>query len=244
MTPDVERARAFYAKLFDWTYGEMPGVAGGALIRMGERTGGALMDLAACQMPPGTPPAIGVLVKVESADATVTKIALLGGRADAAFDVMENGRMAMCTDPNGALFGIWQPKKQPGMDVDARTHGAPTWFETLSKDAPRAVAFYTALFGWRPVEQSAMPGVKYTLFHLGEQPVGGAMQITPQMKMDAVPAHWGVSFAVKSADETARLARELGATVCHGPADIPGVGRFASVISPQGVAFSVMQWAS
>jgi hypothetical protein len=239
MTPEAERAKAFFGTLFGWTYGEMPGVPGGQLILVGGRTAGALMDLAEAQMPPGTPAVIGVMVKVEDADATVAKINSLGGRAEV-FDVLENGRMAMCTDPNGAVFGLWQPKKQDGIDVDSHAHGAPTWFETITSDVGRAVAFYTALFGWT-VEEQRMPGMTYSLFKLGTAPVAGAMQTSPHV--GNVPPHWGTSFAVTNADETARLAVELGATLCIPVAAIPGVGRFALLKSPQGVPFHIMEWA-
>ena len=51
-----------------------------------------------------------------------------------------------------------------------------------------------------------------------------------------------MTFSVQSADDTARLAEKLGARVSFEPADIPGVGRVASLISPQGVLFSVLAW--
>jgi predicted enzyme related to lactoylglutathione lyase len=240
MTGDAERARAFFAKLFGWTYGEMPGVLGGTLIKIGEHTAGAMMDLARAKMPPGTPPVIGLMVKVASADETVARINALGGRAEPAFDVLENGRMAMCTDPNGATFGVWQPKKETGIDVDSRAHGAPTWFETLTSDAARATKFYTELFGWKAEEQKPVPGMSYMLFKLGDLPVAGAMTLRPDMK--DVPPHWAMSFAVKNADDTARLAKELGGAICMPVQEIPGVGRFALVQSPQGVSFHLMEW--
>lgn len=240
MTPEAERARAFFGRLFGWTYGEMPGVPGGQLILAGGRTAGALMDLAVANMPPGTPAVIGVLVKVESADDAVAKVNSLGGRAEPAFDVLDNGRMAMCNDPNGAIFAVWQPKKQAGMDVDSHTHGAPGWFETLTSDVGRAVAFYKALFGWTAEEQQ-MPGMTYTLFKLDQVPVAGAMSILPHM--GNVPPHWAMSFTVNNADETARLGVELGATLCIPVSEIPGVGRFAMLKSPQGVSFQITEWA-
>lgn len=240
MTTEAAHAKAFYAKLFGWTYGEMPGVTGGHLIEVKGRAAGALMDLATAKMPPGTPAVIGALVKVEDVDATMAKLTSLGGRGEA-FDAMDNGRLAVCTDPNGATFGLWQPKTKPGFDVDSRAHGAPTWFETITTDLPRAVAFYTALFGWRAEDQHPVPGMTYTLFKLGAEPVAGAMAIQP--RMEGATPHWGTSFAVDDADATVKLAGELGATICMPVHEIPSVGRFAVVQSPQGVVFSVMQWS-
>jgi predicted enzyme related to lactoylglutathione lyase len=240
MTRDAAKAKAFYGRLFGWTYGEMPGVPGGHLILVDGHTGGALMDLEVTKMPPGTPAVIGVMIRVESADATVAKVNALGGRAEPAFDVLENGRMAMCTDPQGAVFGVWQAKKEAGIDADSHGHGAPGWFEVQTSDAPAAVRFYTQLFGWA-TEEHPMGGFTYTVFKLGNRPVAGAMPIVPQM--GDVPPNWATNFSVKDAAEAERLAAELGAKVLVPTMPIPNVGRFAFLCSPQGVPFYVIEWA-
>jgi predicted enzyme related to lactoylglutathione lyase len=47
---------------------------------------------------------------------------------------------------------------------------------------------------------------------------------------------------VKDADETAREAVKLGATLCVPLRDVPGVGRFCGITSPQGVTFYVITY--
>ncbi len=131
------------------------------------------------------------MVKVESADATVAKVTALGGKAMPAFDIMDQGRMAVCFDPNGAAFDVWQAKQGPGMSADTSQHGAPSWFETMTTDVDRAAAFYAGLFGWTP-EAMPMPGMTYTTFKLGADYVAGMMAITPEM--GAMPPHWGTYF--------------------------------------------------
>lgn len=238
MTPQVGKARDFFGELLGWSFDEMPGVPGGQLIRVGESTAGALMDLEGGAFPPGTPPAVGVLVKVEDADAMAQKVESLGGRADPTMDVMENGRMAVCTDPLGAVFALWQPKAQQGMDVDSHAHGAPGWFEVLTKDADRAARFYSELFGWKVEEQRPANGMVYRLFKLGDLPVAGAFQ-PPNGE---VPPHWAVSFSVRNADEIAKRTAEFGGEVCMPVSEIPGVGRFSLLKSPQGVSFHIIEW--
>jgi predicted enzyme related to lactoylglutathione lyase len=241
MTTDAANAKAFYGRLFGWTYGEMPGVPGGHLILVDGHTAGAVMDLETVKMPPGTPAVIGLMIKVESADEAVAKVNALGGSAEPAFDVMENGRMSMCKDPQGAVFAIWQPKKEQGIDCDSHAHGAPGWFEVQTSDAPAAVRFYTQLFGWEP-EEHAMPHFTYTVFKLGGRPVAGVMPFVPQMG-DVAP-HWATNFSVNDAPASEQLAAELGGKVCMPTMAIPNVGRFASLRSPQGVPFYVLEWAS
>ena len=49
---------------------------------------------------------------------------------------------------------------------------------------------------------------------------------------------------MNDADATAQEAVELGATLCVPAQDIPGVGRFCGITSPQGVTFYVIKYAS
>lgn len=237
MTPELERAASFYASVLGWTYGD--GVPRGKLILVDGLPAGALMDLAAC--PPGLPASIGVMIKVEDADAAVARVNALGGQAGPAFDVLENGRMAMCKDPCGGVFNVWQPLSKDGAECDSHAHGAPSWFETLTTDVDAAVRFYTELFGWQTAVEQPTPGAPYTVFKHGGVPIAGAMRFDAD-KMGGIPPHWATYFAVDDTDGVVRLAKEHGATICLGPLDIPKVGRFALMKSPQGVPFHVLQY--
>lgn len=241
MTPKANAARDFFAGLLGWTYGEMPGVPGGSLILVDGLAAGAMMDLDANVMPPGTPPVIGAMVRVDDAAATVAKAVALGGQGDPPMTVMENGRMALVTDPCGAMIGLWEPLSKHGFDCDGRAHGAPTWFETLTSDDAKAVAFYGALFGWTAKAEHPAPGMTYHLLSLDGAPVAGAMRIAPPMP--PVPSHWATTFAVRGIDEVAARCARLGGELCMPVHGLDGVGRFALLKSPQGVSFSVMEWA-
>ena len=239
LTPEPDAARAFFSQLLGWTYKELPGGMGWA-IQVGGKDVGGLFDLHAPNTPKGTPPGIGVMVKVASADDTVKRIRQLGGRAEPAFDVMDQGRMAVCFDPTGAAFDLWQPMKGAGMAADPTHHGAPSWFETTTTDAGRATKFYTELFGWT-AESMEMPGFTYTSLKLGDAWVAGIMPRMPEM--GDIPPHWAVYFTVKDVDATEAAATKLGANVCVPAVDIPGVGRFCGIISPQGVMCYAMTYA-
>ncbi len=237
LTPQPAEAMAFFGKLLGWEFFEMPGVGHG--MRVGGRDIGGLFDLHGPNTPPGTPAHLGVMVKVASADATGGRVTALGGKARPAFDVFDAGRMAVCSDPNGAGFDVWEPKKMPGTDVDPARPGAPCWFETLTTDVPRATAFYTELFGWTATTKpSAASGAAYTEFALAYLPVAGMMPILPHM--GEFPPHWAVYFTVTDVDATAALAAALGGSVCVPPMDIPNVGRFGGLLSPHGVSFHVI----
>jgi predicted enzyme related to lactoylglutathione lyase len=87
-----------------------------------------------------------------------------------------------------------------------------------------------------------MPGFEYTTFRLGTDPVAGMLQIRPEM--GPLRPHWGTYYTVNNADETARQAVSLGATLCVPVRDIPGVGRFCGITSPQGVMFYAITYLS
>ena len=147
--------------------------------------------------------------------------------------------MTVCLDPNGAEFDVWEPKKMLGTDVDSTLHGAPSWFETMTTDVDRATKFYSELFGWTP-EVVPMPGSNYTTFKFGTADIAGMMQITP--RVGEVRPHWVTYFTVTDAEETAREAVKLGATLCRRVHDVPGIGRFCGITSPQGVTFCVIEY--
>ena len=237
LTPEPAQAREFFGGLLGWTYIEMPGM--GHLVQVNGRNIGGLFDLAGPNTPPGTPPVIGVMIKVDSADATAVKVNELGGKAMPAFDIADQGRMAVCFDPNGANFDLWEGKGSPGTDADSRDHGAPSWFETLTTDIDRAATFYARLFGWVP-QVKPMPGIVYTTFSLAGTPIAGMMQITPQM--GAMPPNWGTYFTVTDAAAASKETAAKGGTICVPVREVPEVGRFCGLTSPQGVPFSVIEY--
>lgn len=236
VTTELDSAKGYFERLFGWTYGD--GIPGGNIILVGNLPAGAIMDQAMC--PPGVPAVIGIMIKVENADATVARVNELGGHAEPAFDVMDNGRMAECTDPNGCFFAIWQPLSKDSAECDTQAHGAPTWFETLTVDLDASVEFYTRLFGWKASVQNPDPCAKYVVFENDGIAIAGAMKL-PADKVGKVPPHWGTYFAVTDADAAAARSAELGGPLCLGPLDIPNVGRFALLKSPQGVSFHVIR---
>jgi uncharacterized protein len=235
LTAQPAEAMEFFAKVLGWTYFEIPPFGHG--VQVGGRDIGGLFDLNGPNCPPGLPPVIGVMVKVDNADVVCEKVVSLGGKAQPAFDIADKGRMAVCHDPNGGAFDIWEPKKMPGTDADSTLHGSPSWSESLTTDVGKATEFYCSLFGWT-AEVKHMPGMDYTVFRNGGADIAGLMAIPAP----GIPPHWGTYFTVNDADEAARTAEGLGAKLCVPPMDIPGIGRFCGITSPQGVRFYAIQY--
>jgi predicted enzyme related to lactoylglutathione lyase len=177
---------------------------------------------------------------VDNADATCARIAALGGSAKPPFNIRDNLRMAVCFDPNGAEFDIWEPINAHGTDVEGRPPGAPSWYETMTTDATKDAKFYSDLFGWT-YEKAPNAPIDYTVFKRGNEPIAGMMQITPEM--GKMPPQWLTYFTVNDADEAARQAVQLGGKICMTMKEAKGVGRFCAITSPQGVMFYVIEYA-
>jgi predicted enzyme related to lactoylglutathione lyase len=236
LSPEPATAKDFFTKLFGWTYGDIPGM--GYAIKAGGKDVGGLFDAKGPDGSP-TPPAIGVMVKVKSADDAGAKAAKLGGKSMPAFDVGPQGRMAVCFDPSGANIDVWEPKASAGMDADNTKHGVPSWFECLSNDPARDAKFYSDWFGWDN-EVVPMGTFDYTIFKHQGAPVAGMMKLTPEM--GGAPPMWGTYFTVDDVGATETLAVSLGATVCVPAMDVAGTGRFVGLMSPQGVMFYCMTY--
>ncbi|MEO5903737.1 MAG: VOC family protein [Gemmatimonadaceae bacterium] len=237
LTPQPAESQGFFSQVLGWTYADLGGM--GSSIKVDGKEIGGMFDLASPQTPPGTSPGIGIMVKSDDADATVEKANALGGSAKPAFDIMEEGRMAELKDPNGAQIDIWQPKKSAAMTADSSSHGAPSWYENYASDVDKAKAFYTNLFGWT-TQDMPVPGMVYTVLKLDGEQIAGMMKITPDF--GPMPPTWATYFTIDDVDKRAAQATELGGTVFTGPMDIPDVGRFAGVLSPQGVRFFIIKY--
>jgi uncharacterized protein len=258
--PDPQASLPFYTGLFGWEFeNSMPEGSEGEYF-IGRLRGG---DVAAVgSNPPGAPPMAvwNTYVWVDSADDTASRVRAAGGSVlTEPFDVMEAGRMAVFTDPEGAVFCVWQAKQSKGARI-VNEHGSLNFNGLATRDPEGAKAFYGAVFGW---ETLALPaGVMWTLpgygDHLEERSPGLRDQMAqmggPEGFIDVVaaltpiadddsetPAHWSVTFAVDDAEKTAAMAGELGGEVVAGPVDAPW-SRTATIKDPQGATFIASQF--
>lgn len=116
------------------------------------------------------------------------------------------------------------------------------WYELMTSDQDAAIDYYSAVVGWNASDMP-MPGdsgARYTILNAGDRGVGGLMQITDDMKAGGARPAWLGYIRVDDADGKAKEIAQAGGTVHMGPADIPGVGRFAMVSDPGGAMFYVM----
>src|SRR4051812_18692975 len=161
-TPDADGAARFYGGLFGWDVEEGPPEAGG--YRMCMLRGQPVAGMGP-QMSTDIPPFWASYVSVSDVDATSAAVKDLGGSVVVEpMDVMTAGRMAVCVDPSGAAFSLWQPGDMVGAAL-ANEPGAFTWNELMTRDVPGATTFYGSLFGWGA---DTVPDGSYTEWKLAD----------------------------------------------------------------------------
>jgi uncharacterized protein len=111
-TPDPEKAKAFYSKLFQWQLEEVPNPAGPAgsytMVKVGTGTGGGIM-----KQVPGGPSGWLAYVEVEDIHVATQKAKSLGGKVmKDVTEVMGMGWFSFIQDPTGAVLGLWKSKSK------------------------------------------------------------------------------------------------------------------------------------
>ncbi|HLH20858.1 MAG TPA: VOC family protein [Bryobacteraceae bacterium] len=240
-TTDQSAAKNFYRSLFGWEAKDYPMGPNETytIFNLGGRDTGGGYTLRPDMLAEGIPPHWMLYVQVENADATVAKAASAGAKPmpPGAFDVAENGRMAVIQDPTGAMFSIWQPKSHTGIHA-AGEPGTLCWADLVTGDVDRAKQFYEGLFGWQMKPGEHDPS-GYLHIQNGGDFIGG---VPPARFRDPkVPPHWLLYFLVESCDAATAKARELGARVYVEPMTMENVGRWSIVADPQGAVFSLFE---
>jgi len=254
--PDPESAVDFYGGLFGWELEDvMPPDSPGRYFIARIRGGNVA---AVGSIPEGAPPQAmwNTYIWVDSADETASKVRDAGGQVVMEpFDIMSAGRMAVCTDPEGAPFCVWQARENKGAGI-VNEAGSVVFNGLNMRDADAAKAFYGAVFGWTTLDlgpgggmwtlpgygdhlEESNPDLRKQMADAGGPPgfedVVAAINPIGDDQPDT-PAHWNVTFAVDDADGVAQKATELGGKVLSPPMDAPWV-RMTVLADPAGATF-------
>ena len=259
--PDPEAAAAFYCGLFNWKVEDVMPTGSEVKYFIARIRGGDVAGIG--PTPQGTPPAAAwnTYIWVDSADETAAKVTAAGGTAlMEPGDVMEAGRTAVFSDPDGAVFCVWEPKQHRGAAI-VNVAGSLNFNNLNTRDAVSAKTFYGSVFGWRTLPMGGgaeawtlpgygdhlellNPGTRERMALMGApagfEDVVATLSPLPADHSD-VPPHWSVTFATDDADATARKASELGGRVVAPPFDAPWV-RMTVIADPQGATFIASQF--
>ena len=229
-TVDPQAAKAFYPKLFGWTFRDQDMGAAGTytLWTAGERGVGGMM---AMDKSHGFPSRWYGYVTVPDVDAASRRAAALGANVMVPpTDIPEVGRFAMFADPQGAWIAVMKPLG-PDMPEEAHLRGEFCWDELQAVDPKAAGAFYGELVGWK-IQSEDRAGA-YHLLRWGEKDRGG------MVKTRDGAVRWLGYVKVDDVDAVARTAVTLGGKVVVPPTDLPGLGRTATILDPVGAELAL-----
>ncbi len=236
-TKDPAAARDFYSKVFGWNIevNQDPQYGGYGLAKIGGQDAAGIGGTQS----PDQPSAWSVYIGTDDIQKLSTKVEAAGGRVVVpAFDVGDQGRMAVYQDPSGAFISAWQATAMGGFQTQGPN--AFGWAELSARGLEKALPFYETVFGWA-LKRTDDPVQPYTEFLVDGESIAGALEMNPMVPAET-PSYWMVYFNVDDVDRSFKKAIDAGAHEMLAPQDFPG-GRFAIVGDPQGAFFGLMKFA-
>lgn len=238
MVHDLAATQEFYGALFGWEFRPGPQQLGPYVRALlgGKEVAGI------GELPPERhlPIAWTTYLATDDADATAETIRSCGGTvAVGPLQAGGAGRLAIGSDPGGAVFGIWQAGSHVGTMV-AGAPGTPVWNELVTAETLTAGKFYQAVFGYE-YESVVSADLDYLTLHLEGRPVASVLGVGRALPRNR-GAHWMTYFEVDDADEAAGRVSELGGHVLQPPRE-GARGRLALVADPEGAVFTIVRTA-
>ncbi|MFJ5530760.1 VOC family protein [Streptomyces sp. NPDC093261] len=235
MVHGMAETKEFYGALFGWEFRPGPRPLGPyvrALLNGCEVAGIG-------RLPPDRhlPVAWTPYFASDDVDATAESVRSCGGTvAVGPLDAAEAGRLAIASDPMGAVFGIWQAARHLGTSLTG-IPGAPAWNELLTYDAAGVAKFYRTVFasGGDPDVHDSPDDIT---LRIEGRPVAAIHGAGPALSRDHGP-HWMTYFQVEDVDRAAERVAALGGRVVR-PGGVTAVGRAATVADPEGAVFALV----
>ncbi|MFD7627373.1 VOC family protein [Streptomyces sp. NPDC059851] len=244
MVHGLGTTEAFYTDLFGWEYEPGPESFGPYVRALlgGQEVAGI------GEMPPdrNLPVTWTTYFATDDADAAAEAVRSCGGTvAVGPLDAAGAARTAICSDPLGAVFGLWQAEESAGTRLSG-VHGTPVWAELVTQDTTTVGKFYEHVFGHEAVQRTtapasaaAPPDFDYLTLLLDGRPVAAVHGVGRSLPHDRGP-HWMTYFAVDDADAAAALVHRLGGRVVQPPRE--GLtGRVTTVTDPEGALLALVE---
>ncbi len=106
-------------------------------------------------------------------------------------------------------------------------HGSFHWNELMTHDVEKAKAFYADCLDWT-FDGMPMPDGTYWIIKVGEDFMGGLIEMTPERGFPAdAPTTWMSYIEVDDIDARLKKVADAGGEILRPAFDMPGVGRIA-----------------
>ncbi len=178
-------------------------------------------------------------IGVTDVEATVARLLEVGSERLGPTGRASDGTVyAHLRDPGGAVVAVRADTRRPG--------GSPVaWHQLHTRDADRAWAVYSELFGWTRTEtlDVAEPVGGYRMFSW-EGSGKSVGSIANTARAPGVHAHWLFCFSVTDIEGSMARARARGGRAPEGAIALPNGDRIAPCEDGQGAAFGLHQSAA
>ena len=116
------------------------------------------------------------------------------------------------------------------------------WVDLSAHDLEAAIAWYATLFDWsHTMMETPGGGPPYAFFQKGEAVIGGIGQMSDEMKAQGIPPMWNNYIATADCEATEAKVKEIGGTVTVPTMEIPGHGKLAFFLDPEGASIAAWQ---
>lgn len=219
--PDLEAGKRFYGALFGWSFDEkaynrfVPArLEGEPVAALAPKTDGRM------------PTVWTVYFATPDARALAARIKAGGGQIVIPPTQVDGlGTAALVADPEGAVFGLWQPGSHQGFGRRHET-GTFVWAQLYARDTEAANVFYGGLF-------------HDALFGPEADPDFGRAAVSEVFPAE-MPPHFLVHFRVADLGDALGMVTRLGGRVQVPPFGT-SYGNVAVVVDNQGASFAVLQ---
>jgi uncharacterized protein len=242
VTPDLARAKQFYAGLFGWTFQAVAGDPNYTVALLdGEAVGGLLQK----SVPSGQHRQPAWLTFIAVGDVDAAKRAALAHGAKVLSEprsYAQRGRQAVFADPDGAVFAVLASSSGDPPDALAAP-GEWIWSSLLVKNPDQEATFYHALFGYDvfDVPADTDDSSKHVILSSDDYARAGLTKL-PGDTMRRHP-HWLSFVRVADAEAASAKAVQLGGRVLVEPRIDTHGGKLAVVADPSGAPVGLMEWS-
>jgi len=249
MLADVEAGKRFYGELFGWTFDQSTPVEHGlrttgypeyTVARSEGRAVAALAPKSDGRMPT----VWTVYVATPDLRVLADRVRQEGGAlVTGPVPIGTLGMSALVTDPEGAVFGLWEGGTLTGYEKWRETDSA-VWTEMYAREPELVDPFYVRVLGYGALDLLDAGASVRMWAPAGAEPTPDTAVAARRRVSDVFPAemppHFLVHFGVPDCVAAVGAVTRLGGRVRVDPFEVP-YGRMAVVGDDQGAEFAVLQ---
>jgi predicted enzyme related to lactoylglutathione lyase len=227
-TEQRDALMSFFTSLYGWTW--EVGDENMGYYSIASSDGAPVMGLG---QGPGGAGAMVPYFATDDIDATAAKAAELGGTVFMGpMEVPGAGKMALVSDPTGAVHGLWQGGDFKGFGV-AYEANAPGWFDHASSDPATAATYYQGLTGHSIIEPE--PGMR--VLTAGEQ---WFASISENQVPERPAAQWNPIYVVDTLAAARAKVSDNGGAILLEEMPVPGSAISVFVEPVMNTAITIM----